>query len=214
MPTLLAPTLRRIERSASGLILAQWIDHDDALAEVVDSVLSTHTDAAMSAGVRAYEIDRERSGITRPYQAAMPDRQQLNVESLIGWARGEALTEETFKTILLSGAQKRIASAARRSIMSNAAEDPAAAGWQRRARADGCYFCKMLAGRAELYTSEDTASFASHEDCFCEAVPAWGGKPRPVRKYTPSARNVSDADRARARKWMREHADELAAYAP
>lgn len=207
----LVPTLRKIERSAAGLILVDWISHDDArLADLVDTVLTTHTDAAMSASLQVYELDRESSGVSRPYRAQMPDPQPIKADGLVGWARSTAVTDESFKKILISGAQKRIAAASRRAIIENAAADPAARGWQRRARPGACYFCRMLAGRAELYRSQDTSSFASHNDCFCEAVPAWGGRALPVKKFTPSKRESSEADRARVRKWIADNRDELA----
>ncbi|UYL87836.1 hypothetical protein SEA_MALISHA_5 [Gordonia phage Malisha] len=39
-------------------------------------------------------------------------------------------------------------------------------------------------------------------NCKCVAVPAFGGRPVPVKPYEVSARDISDADRARARAWI------------
>lgn len=48
--------------------------------------------------------------------------------------------------------------------------DRQATGWQR-VTAGGCSFCEMLAGKT--FTSEDTASFESHDHCACTAEPAF-----------------------------------------
>lgn len=44
-----------------------------------------------------------------------------------------------------------------------------ASAWARTASATACAFCAMLAGRGDVYHSEDTASFESHDNCDCSA---------------------------------------------
>jgi hypothetical protein len=62
----------------------------------------------------------------------------------------------------------------------------------------------MLIARGAVYT-EVTADFASHDHCNCSAVPAFGGQPLAVKPYTPSSKNITDADRARVREYLRTH---------
>jgi hypothetical protein len=62
----------------------------------------------------------------------------------------------------------------------------------------------MLIGRGAVY-SEAGVDFAAHDHCGCQAAPAWKNEPRPVKPFTPSKRRVNDADRARARRYIREH---------
>jgi hypothetical protein len=47
--------------------------------------------------------------------------------------------------------------------------------------------------------------FGSHDNCGCQAAPAWKGEPRPVKPFVPTERHVNAKDRARARRWMRDH---------
>jgi hypothetical protein len=62
----------------------------------------------------------------------------------------------------------------------------------------------MLIGRGAVY-SEATADFAAHDHCKCSAVPAFDGEPRPVKPFTPSLREATDADRARVREYLATH---------
>lgn len=102
------------------------------------------------------------------------------------------------------GLQRRLADVARETIMNASIRDTEAEGWQRVARPGACSFCVMVASRGVVYR-ESSARFASHDHCFCTAVPAGGGFPVPVKPYTPSARNITDADRGRVREYLRTH---------
>lgn len=82
--------------------------------------------------------------------------------------------------------------------------DPHASGWQRTVGGGACGFCKMLADRGAVYGA-DSADFASHDGCGCGAEPVYGGEGKSVRDYAPSTRNISDADRARARAYIAEN---------
>ncbi|MDR0593388.1 MAG: hypothetical protein LBG60_09100 [Bifidobacteriaceae bacterium] len=122
---------------------------------------------------------------------------------LFGLSPADALTA-------LSGPVGRyVMNAGRRAVARNAARDPAAQGWRRVVRADGCDFCRMLADRGGVY-KRDTVDFASHNDCRCQAEPAWGkgGREVDVRVYEASERTsrMSEAQREahnrRTREWM------------
>jgi hypothetical protein len=47
--------------------------------------------------------------------------------------------------------------------------------------------------------------FAAHDHCRCIAVPAFAGRPTPVQPYTPTSRDITDADRTRVRAYLAEH---------
>lgn len=103
-----------------------------------------------------------------------------------------------------SGAATRLVlDAGRDTIRQTAVADPATEGW-RRVASGGCDFCRMLAGRGDVYR-EDTVDFAAHDHCACSAEPVYG-EGRSVRAYTPSQRRRSDAtraaDNARAREFI------------
>jgi hypothetical protein len=105
------------------------------------------------------------------------------------------------RTLVDGGVQLRIANSSRDTITESAIADPDAQGWQRES-SGGCPFCDMLASRGEVY-SEESADFAAHDNCECVAVPAFVGEPKPVKEYTPTNRNITDADRARVREYIR-----------
>jgi hypothetical protein len=91
----------------------------------------------------------------------------------------------------------------RETITTNRRRDPQAAGWRRVAEG-GCKFCRMLAGRGEVYKA-DTARFASHPNCHCTAQPVFKGEPAPeadVIQYVASKRRTTEADRARVREYL------------
>lgn len=111
----------------------------------------------------------------------------------------------------LSGtAQRNIQQWGRDTVTSNSIADPSADGWQRVGAGHNCVFCSMLIGRGAVYT-EASADFASHDRCNCQAVPAFGGEPRPVQPYTPSQRKAAwgeeqhQVERERVKAWIEQN---------
>lgn len=102
------------------------------------------------------------------------------------------------------GLQKRLVNAANLVVTESANQDPQARGYMRRTRPGACDFCVMVASRGAVYTKA-SATFACHEHCYCEAVPAWGGKALPVGPYKPSDRPSTQADRDRVRRWIAQN---------
>lgn len=104
-----------------------------------------------------------------------------------------------------SGAMARLVlDAGRTTTLDTISADPRASGWQRVLGGKGCDFCAMLAGRGAVY-GEAGADFASHDHCGCSAEPVYGGAGKSVRDYVPTARNISDADRARVRAYLADN---------
>ena len=200
--------LVQLSSNADRDLAALWAQLDretvkDGLMDVMPALIGDYGDAAAVVTADWYDDYRGDRGVGGIYTAEpfVPD---LGPEALAGW--GSALAQGNWDTALSKisgGVASRLMTASRATITDNTFLDPDAAGWQRLARPDGCGFCQMLAGRAELYRSRGTADFASHDGCHCTAIPAFGGQPVPVKPYTPTSRNISDADRARTREWIK-----------
>ena len=114
----------------------------------------------------------------------------------------EAASAQALQAVKAAGAH-RVLDADRQTVMKSSAADPRAAGWKRLSHG-GCEFCEMLAGRGAVY-GVDTATFASHDNCRCTAVPAFGGREVEVEDYKPSARKVSEAQRAQLRDYLADN---------
>ena len=192
-----------------ALILA-GVDDSQAiralLAASLPDLVSTYGAAAATLAADHYELLRETERITGRHMATpatLPGRGRT--DSLAGWAvRGLADPVTSPLKLAAGGLHRIIANASRETLMDSTLADPQALGWQR-VGAGECSFCSMLIARGAVYTRR-SVNFGAHDNCNCSAVPAWGGRPRPVEPYTPSTRNITDADRARVRRWIAEPA--------
>ena len=214
-PTLLTPSLAEqvaiISATTAEALSTVWDGLPpsaaiQALFDLLPAVVDTWALAAGAFTADWYDNLREDNGIRGRFTATVPEAKDLGAEELARWAAQPINLDEPDFRLARSraegGLQRRITNVARETVMTSSIEDPQARGWQRVARSGGCAFCQMLAGRGIVY-SEKSASFGAHDYCHCSAVPAWGGKPVPVRAFKPSARTVTDADRARVREWIK-----------
>lgn len=175
------------------------------LRELLPDLMNMYGSAAATLGADWYDELRDAEGIPGRFTALaaeLPDTDRT--DALAGWGLSPAFKAEpdwaSSLTLVSGGLQRIIANADRQSVAMSAVADPRATGWQRTGTGK-CDFCNVLIGRGVVYTKK-SADFASHDHCGCVAVPAWGGRPRPVKPYTPSERESSDADRARVRAWL------------
>lgn len=171
----------------------------EALNAVMPALIDSYGSAAAAFTAEWYDAQRALTGVARVFRAvpvAMPDQGAF---SLVGWAVETAADDLSLRSLVEGGMQRRITDYSRQTIMGSAVQDPSADGWQRAGGGD-CHFCELLISRGAVYT-ERNADFASHDNCKCYAVPAFGGKPRPVRAYEPN-RKTTDATRARVREWI------------
>jgi hypothetical protein len=210
-------------RALNGLTLAMrrdftriWgklnLDNPDVLRDPLAAVLAEIADkyGTAAAALAADFYDDMRESVVRsgprftPTPAQLPGRPRF--ESLAGWGIGPLFGADPDPVTALhkvnGGLTDIVGGVYRETIMESSIADPAAQGWQRVADANACAFCLMLEGRGEVY-SQSSADFASHDHCGCSAEPAFEGEPIPVQPFTPSERNVSDADRARVRNWIK-----------
>jgi hypothetical protein len=202
--------LRNLTGLAAGDLNVIWrrvqraIDAEEALRDVLPALVDAYGAAAGTLAANWYDDTRDEKNVRRRFRAIIPAaRDDTGTQALVGWALAEAKDFGTFQTLIAGGMQRRIVDTARDVLTGSAFQDPSARGWQREGSGE-CAFCDMLIGRGAVY-SEETADFASHDNCHCIAVPAFEGEPRPVKPYTPSSRNITDLDRARVRAWLRDH---------
>lgn len=200
----------RLSENAERDLALLWAQLDaatvaDGLMDVLPTLVGEYGDTATTVTADWYDEYRSTLNINGSFAADLADP-NLGAEALAGW--GSQLAQDNWDTALAQltgGLVKRVMTASRQTVIDNADRDPQARGWMRVARASGCGFCQMLAGRGNVFQSRSTATFASHDNCQCTAVPAFGGRPLPVKPYTPTSRNITDADRARAREWIKNN---------
>lgn len=202
-----ADLVRLAERDLARLwrLVAGGASAEVALRDILPAIVSEYGAAGGAMAAEWYDQQREKAGAAGRFVAAPVAANDRGTQALIGWALKEATDDASLASLIAGGTQRRIADHARYTIARNSVEDRAARGWQR-VGVGGCKdgFCDMLIGRGSVYT-EATADFAAHDNCKCSAVPAWGGEPLPVKPFTPSTRQASDADRARVRAYLRTH---------
>lgn len=180
----------------------------DPLAVVLEEIATKYGTASAALAADFYDDLRESVVKTSPRfsprLAQIPGPERF--ETLAGWGIGPLFGSDPDPAMALSnlfgGLKLDVTNAYIGTIAESSIADPAARGWQRVSDAGACDFCVMLEGRGSVY-SEEGALFGAHDHCGCSAEPAFEGEPVPVRAYTPSERNISDADRARVRRWMK-----------
>ncbi len=220
----LHPALMTVTDAALAELDPIWVlsptDITQALFDLVPGVVRKWNLAAASVAADWYDHLREFDSVAGRFTAVVPDLGDQGSQALAGWgAEGlhvapadqkpgepQRLNVDSARSRVEGGVQKRLANAANLTITSSVDEDPHARGYMRRTRPGACKFCLMVASRGKVY-SRKSATFACHEHCFCEAVPAWGGKPLPVGPYKPSDRPSTAADRARVRQWIKANLD-------
>jgi len=178
-----------------------------ALFDTLPALLDTWGVAAASAAADWYDEHRAAADVKGRFRAIV-EPIDLGAEALAGWAAQPlSLPEPDLMTAQYraeGGVQKRLVNAANKTVTHSAAEDPNAKGYMRQTRAGACKFCLMVASRGGVYT-KTSSTFACHEHCYCQAIPAWGGKALPVGPYKPSARPSTPEDRARVRQWIQDN---------
>lgn len=218
----LRQSLMTVAAAATAELAPIWrlpkTDITQALFDIVPGVVQKWNLASASVAADWYDVLRENQDIPGTFTAVVPDLGDQGSQALAGWG-AEALKApveelspnempptqldpvETAQYRVEGGLQKRLANSANLTVTDSSRQDPRARGWMRRTRPEACDFCKMVASRGAVYTKA-SATFACHEHCYCEAVPAWGGQALPVGPYKPSDRPSTPADRARVRRWI------------
>lgn len=200
--------LARLASLDLAALLAGVDDPDQAatlMLEAMPDLIAVYGAAAGTVAADWYDETRDEAQITGRFTAVVaPLPDDGRGHALAGWAAATATTAASLLTLATGGLQRAITDQSRYTVAGSSVADPKAAGWQRQGIGANCNFCNMLIGRGTVYR-EATAQFASHDHCNCTAVPAWDGRPLPVKAYTPSQRNIPESERERLRQWLRDH---------
>lgn len=217
MPTLealrgdVATLTRLVEADLEALLsgVTDGVVARNLLIDTLPSLVNGYGSAAATLAADWYDEYRAEERIAgrfRSIPAELPD--QGRTDALARWGVEPLFAPEpdTVAAVVrvAGGVQRIVTNAGRYTITGSSIEDRSADGWQRTGSGTSCSFCAILIARGAVY-SERGADFASHDRCDCFAIPAFNGRPRPVKPYTPSKRNISAADRARVREYIRTH---------
>lgn len=179
-----------------------------ALEDVLPLLVRTYGLAAGALAADWYDETRDDLNIDGRFFAITAELGDLGTDQLAGYAIGPLYGAtpdvSAAKALTEGGLQRRITNVARETIIGSSVEDPQAQGWQRSAGPTACGFCRMLEGRGTIYRRAGV-DFGAHDHCDCVAVTAFDGREIPVKPYKPTSRNISDADRARTRRWIAEN---------
>lgn len=163
--------------------------------------------AAASLAADWYDDLRDEAAVPGRFRARVAAPEIDRSGPMARWAVEPLFTPEPDFGLALrrveGGLQRMIADAGRETVMGSSIADPSADGWQR-VTSGGCGFCQMLADRGAVY-SELSVQFGAHDNCRCVAVPAFGGRERPVKPHLAGHSTSTPADRARTRRWMAAH---------
>lgn len=173
-----------------------------ALEAFIPEIVRDYGDVGAAVAADFYDDLRDNApGVRRAYAARLGDAVPIEqARASTRWATKTFVGGSTGPEVALANVvaiTKRLTLLpARSTIRDNSERDPDAKGWARYASADGCRFCRFLAGRGEVYSGE-SVRFAAHDSCGCVAFPAWGGKGASAIQYVASARTRSDAEKDR-----------------
>lgn len=183
----------------------------DALMDTLPAVAATHGDAAAALAMDYYDEARAVAAARGAFviePAAAPAESRLH--ALVRWGVTPLFGPEPDMTAtvgrIVGGLQRTVLDVSRETIADNSLRDPAASGWSRVARPDACAFCRMLVDRGAVYSST-SVGFKSHDNCHCAAAVKFvdGREVSPVAYQVSRNRNMTPADRARVRKYLREN---------
>jgi len=170
-----------------------------ALQDILPALCETYGSASATLAADWYDTLREDMNIDGRFSAITADLGDQGGDVLARWGIGPLFGPEpdwaAAMVLIEGGLQRRIANGARDTITGSSYADPKALGWQRVGVGACAKFCQMLIDRGAVY-SEGTARFASHDHCHCHAIPAFGGRPLPVKPYTPSVHDSTPAQKA------------------
>lgn len=140
------------------------------LLDVLPDLVTLYGEAAASLGAEWFDEMREAAEVPGSFQgiaAELPDAGRA--QALAGWATATGVESASVLALAQGGLQSIIAQVDRQSVQTSSVEDRRTKGWKR-VGVGKCDFCKMLIGRGAVYR-EATASFETHDHCFCLAVP-------------------------------------------
>lgn len=175
-------------------------DHQASAADVAAAFCQDWAMLFTGRGMRVVRPGLQADQVVRETERALDALGPAGIKERIGRGVAPQAASEQAREAVKAAAGRRVMDADRQTVMRSAQADPRTTGW-RRVTHGGCKFCRMLAGRGEVYTA-DSVRFASHDRCRCTAAPAWGGEEVNVHQYTASKRKVTPAERAQLRTYL------------
>lgn len=174
-----------------------------ALLEFVPLLTDRYGELAAVVAADWYDEAREAAGVAGRFTALPADLVPANVvqnRTRFGAQHLWTPNPDQTRVFLASALSRYVLQPGWDTIQQSAIRDPAASGWRRVARADGCDFCRMLAGRGGVFR-RSTVRFASHDDCNCGAAPDWDptAPEVDVMAYTASQRTTAMGPEQHAR---------------
>ena len=147
--------------------------------------------------------------IPAPAPLAPPGRFEGSIRWAVGAVVGPEPSFEALGLRLGGSVSRAVVDVATDTLVDATVSDSRARGWSRILEPGACKFCRMLADRGGVYT-EDTARFASHDNCRCSAAPRFslgaGDRKVSVIPNQVSKRNRNEAERKarneRAKKYI------------
>lgn len=139
-----------------------------------------HAQSAALAG-RYYRTARSHA-IQSPTPARLIQTSQPPAEEWLRKAFGfsgpgmlsrDTLRPGTALSTTLGTAARVALDGGRSTVLETVKHDPVAVGWYRVTDGHPCGFCALMASRGIAYKSERSAEFKSHNDCGCDAAPAF-----------------------------------------
>jgi hypothetical protein len=182
----------------------------DVMLQTVPTLAEIHGDRAAGLAADFYDEQRDRAQVPGRFRAEpAPLPGSARYEALVRWGVDPLFMPSPDQAAAIAriaaGFRRIVANQSRDTVVESSLRDPAAEGWQRIVRADGCSYCRMLADRGAVY-KESTSRFAAHDNCNCSAAPAFSPRREvSVLRYQASSRRSSPADRARVRDYLKRH---------
>lgn len=183
-------------RSISGLISLWRVVDPTNLAETIDIftqaavllALDGHDESA-GLGARYFGMFRQAEGIPGrvPTGIIAPRPARLDVMADLRGAALKGIIDARKAGFSPAGAKaqglvrvagalvKQVLAGGRMTIITGAARDRQALGFQRVTSGSPCTFCRMVASRGPIYVTERGASFEPHDSCGCTAEPFYRG---------------------------------------
>lgn len=146
---------------------------DEALHDLLPAIIREYGAAGGALAAEFYDQQREKVGARGRFVAVPIEADDRGSHGLIGWALARATDDNGLKSLILGGAQRRIADHVRLTTANNSVRDPASQGWIRTLDADGCKsgWCdQYIDGEVRTVEGYD---FDAHDFCKCDVETVW-----------------------------------------
>lgn len=142
----------------------------EVLHDVLPSLVNSYGSAAATLAADWYDNQRESKAVRGNFRSIPADIKDSGTHALIGWALATANDDDSFKTLVLGGTQRRVRDFSRLTVVDSSLKDPGAHGWIRVGFGE-CDWCQQyLDGEVHYAEGYD---FQAHDHCQCDAAPAF-----------------------------------------